>query len=39
LAWFLHQARRQSSTASISPAPAVLARFSHVGYAAVISRH
>jgi putative copper resistance protein D len=35
LAWFLRRARRPSGTAWISLAPAVLTRFSHVGYAAV----
>ena len=35
LAWFLRRARHPSGTAWISLAPAVLTRFSHVGYAAV----
>jgi putative copper resistance protein D len=35
LAWFLRRARHPSRTAWISLAPAVLTRFSHVGYAAV----
>jgi putative copper resistance protein D len=35
LAWFLRLARRPSGTAWMSLAPAVLTRFSHVGYVAV----